>query len=149
MATFSNFSEHGRSSIRHQVLQFMHSYCLLLPSLVPFLLCTLPKGIGLSEGGVIKRRDDRKNASNKSDSNVNRTQDKLAGLEAIFMKVTTPTTEETALMSITLLKGRLDTLQSCYAMYNIYKTQCADDKADKIMKQNYMMEKNYISTSSL
>ena len=113
MAPFSNFSEHGRSSIGPRVLQFMHSHCLLFPSLVPFLLRSLPKGKGLSEGGVKKRRDKRKNASNTGDSNVNRTQDKLAGLEAIFTKVTTPTKEKTALTSTILLKLRLDTLKSC------------------------------------
>jgi hypothetical protein len=93
MAPFSNFSERSKGPIGPEILEFMHSYVSLFPSLSPFVLRLLPPGMGASEGGVKiakKRKREKSKGGNSADKGVDMRailKDAVASTSLIASKV--------------------------------------------------------------
>ena len=135
MAPFSNFSERSKGPIGPEILEFMHSYVSLFPSLAPFVLRLLPPGMGTSEGGVkiAKKRKKEKSKGGKS-------ADKGVDMRAILKDAAAPTEDEVALVSTTLENGKFDQLKKLYELLKMYTDALEQEKAEKVREKITKLE---------
>jgi hypothetical protein len=143
MAPFSNFSERSKGAIGPEILEFMHSYVSLFPSLAPFVLRLLPPGMGVSEGGIKickKRKKEKKYRTTPVRQEGNILEEQTFAMRAILQDVTAPSKDEVALAATSLENGRFDQLKKLYDLRKMYLDAGEEEKADKVLEKITKLE---------
>ena len=121
----------------------MHSYVSLFPSLAPFVLCLLPPGMGVSEGGVKickKRKKEKKYRTSPARQEVNTLEEQTFAMRAILQDVTALSKDEVALAATSLENGRFDQLKKLYDLRKMYLDAGEEEKADKVLEKITKLE---------
>lgn len=133
MAPFANFSDCAEGVVGPQVLEFMHAYCSIFPSLVPYILRTLPEGVGSSEGGVKKRsKTPRPPKAEK--------KGKLVKIEELLLKFAAPTQAEENLLASETRNNYISELTKLYELLQRYKELKMDGKVKKVENKIELLE---------
>jgi len=127
MKPFSDFSMRAKKNgIGPEIIDFVHKFCSRFPSMLPFLVRTLPTGFGASEGGV-KRKKKGNARPNKSNKLVENMKDILTGISK-------PTESESRLSST-------NELMKLYELVDLYTKLNQEDKIVMVQKRIKVIEK--------